>query len=80
LDPKTDIRALAQPLLDELYELYDRSEASGGKPLSRKDDKLRDAYRAIQVWWQLYGSLMIWAQSRIIGHEMVRASPEKSFG
>jgi hypothetical protein len=77
LDPKTDIRALAQPLLDELYELYDRSEASGGKPLSRKDDKLRDAYRAIQVWWQLYGSLMIWAQSRIIGHEMVRASPEK---
>jgi hypothetical protein len=73
---ETDIRALTQPLLDELYELHDRSESSGGEPQSRKDDKLRDAYRAIQIWWQLYGSL-IWAQSRIVGHEMVRASPER---
>ena len=73
----TDIRELTQPLLDELYDLYDRSESTWGDRQSRKDGKLREAYRAIQVWWQLYGSLMIWAQNRILGHEMVRASPEK---
>ena len=73
---ETDIRALTQPLLDELYELHDRSKSSGGEPQSRKDYKLHEAYRAIQIWWQLYGSLMIWAQNRIIGHEIARASPE----
>ena len=56
------MRALIQPLLDELYDLHDRSKSSGGEPQSHKDYKLHEAYRAIQIWWQLYGSLMIWAQ------------------
>jgi hypothetical protein len=75
LSRETDIRALTQPLLDELYELHDRSKS--GEPRATKDDRLSDAYRAIQIWWQLFGTLMIWAQERILGHEIMQASPER---
>jgi hypothetical protein len=74
LDREVDIRSLTQPLIDQLYELHDEVDAR--KSLTSEAGKLEKAKRAIHIWWHVYGGLMLWAQSQIVGYEMMKASPK----
>jgi hypothetical protein len=31
---------------------------------------------ALYIWWKVYGHLLVWAQSQIIGHEIAQDSPK----
>jgi hypothetical protein len=74
LDREDDIRAQVQPLIDRLYELYEATDPSKG-PASELG-KLQIAQRAIHIWWHVYGKLLLWAQSQIVGYEIAREYPK----
>lgn len=74
MDRDDDIRAQVQPLIDRLYELYEATDPSKG-PTSELG-KLQIAQRAIHIWWHVYGKLLLWAQSQIVGYELARGSPK----
>jgi len=74
LDREDNIRAEVQPFIEELYELYKETDPSKG-PESEKF-KLHHAQNAIHIWWRVYGYLLLWAQSQIVGYEIARESPE----
>lgn len=68
-----EIRAHVQPLIDRLYELYEQTDPSKGHVSER--GKLQSAQYAIHIWWQVYGELLLWAQSQIAGYEVTKESP-----
>jgi hypothetical protein len=61
-----DIRSRIGPLLDELLTLYETTDPR--LPENPEYDRLQCAQRAFDVYWQLYGELMIWAQNQIVGY------------
>jgi len=68
-----DIRAEVQGMVDILYELHDATDPQKGE--ASEGRKLERAEQAISLWWSIYGRLMQWAQSQIIGYEMARSNP-----
>jgi hypothetical protein len=74
LDRDDDIRTEMQPFIDRLYELYAETDPSKGH--ASELNKLQSAQRAIHIWWHIYGRLLLWAQSQIVGYEIARDSPK----
>jgi hypothetical protein len=69
-----DIRSQVQSYVDELLSLYESTDPAKGRVT--EDDKLEAARRAISLWWRLYGILMVWAQSQIVGYCYARDEPK----
>ena len=74
LDRDEDIREKMQPFIDQLFELYEETDPSKGHV--SEPHKLQRAQRAIDIWWHIYGRLLLWAQSQIVGYEIARGSPK----
>lgn len=74
MDREKNIRAVVQPFIDDLYELYEETDPSKGC-VSEKW-KLERAQNAIHIWWRAYGYLLLWAQSQIVGYELVKEFPD----
>ena len=72
LDRDEDIRKNVQPFVERLYELYEETDPSKGR--ASEDRKLQHAQLAIHIWWQIYGKLLLWAQSQLVGYEIWRDS------
>lgn len=66
-----DIRSEVQEMVDRLYDLHDATDPRKGP--EAEQDKHRNALRAVAIWWHVYGRLMQWAQSHLIGYEMARS-------
>jgi hypothetical protein len=47
-----------------------------GRGPASEEDKLENARRAIDIWWYLFGELLLWAQSHIAGYEFGRSNPD----
>jgi hypothetical protein len=67
---EVDIRSEIQPWIDELYELYELTDPRRGP--ESEEDKLRLAQEAINICWHVFGRLLLWAQSQIVGHEICK--------
>jgi hypothetical protein len=74
LDRDADIREYVQPFIDRLYEIYEETDPSKGR--TSESDKLLGAQQALQIWWTIYGKLLLWAQAQIVGYEMVSDTPK----
>jgi hypothetical protein len=74
LDRDEDIREKMQPFIDQLFELYEETDPSKGHV--SEPHKLQRAQRAIDIWWHIYGRLLLWAQSQIVGYEIARSFPK----
>jgi hypothetical protein len=51
------IRQLVQPIIDELYELYDDTDPSKGE--SSEENKFQLAKHAMHLWWHVFGRLLL---------------------
>src|SRR5262245_56113829 len=69
-----DIRSDIQPWIDRLYELYESTDARRG--VESELDKLHRAQVAINISWTVFGRLLLWAQSQIVGYEVCRRHPD----
>jgi hypothetical protein len=69
-----DIRKDVARYVRALIRLYEATDPVHG-PAS-EENKLEKARRAIELWWYLYGELLLWAQSQIVGYEYGRSNPE----
>jgi hypothetical protein len=69
-----EIRATVARYIRSLIKLYEMTDPIRGA--ESEEDKLERARRAIELWWYLYGELLLWAQSQIAGYEFGRANPE----
>ena len=78
------IRERIEPRLSELLSLYEATDPEGGP--CTEGSKLENARRAIDLWWYLYADLILWAQSQIVGNELLSEDAalcddlEKNFG
>src|SRR5262245_3800076 len=69
-----DIRSDIQPWIDSLYELYESTDPRRGE--ETEVDKLHRAQVAINIYWIVFGRLLLWAQSQIVGYEVCRRHPD----
>jgi hypothetical protein len=69
-----DIRATVADYTKTLIKLYEITDPIRG--VVSEEDKLERARQAIELWWYLYGDLLLWAQSQITGYEFGRSNPE----
>jgi hypothetical protein len=69
-----NIRSEIQGYIDQLVELYEITDPARGT--ASEEDKLEHARRAVELWWYLFGELLLWAQSQLVGYEIAKANPE----
>ena len=69
-----DIRSTVQPWIDRLYELYESTDPRRGE--ETEVEKLRQAQVAMNICWTVFGRLLLWAQSQIVGYEVSRRHPD----
>ena len=69
-----DIRSTVQPWIDRLYELYELTDPRRGE--ETEVEKLRQAQVAMNICWTVFGRLLLWAQSQIVGYEVSRRHPD----
>ena len=67
------IRDEIEHYISALVRLHDTTDPSGGQ--ATETDKLEKARRAVELWWYLGGRVLLWAQSRIAGCELVKEEP-----
>jgi hypothetical protein len=68
-----EIRKNVARYIRNLVELYEMTDP--GRGTVSEDYKLECARQAIEIWWYLFGELLLWAQSQIAGNEICRANP-----
>jgi hypothetical protein len=68
-----DIRSVIQPWIDKLYELYESTDPSRGQ--DSEIEKLARAQVAVNLSWHVFGRLLLWAQSQIVGYEIFKRQP-----
>jgi hypothetical protein len=57
-----------------LYELYEATDPKRGE--ESEENKLRRAHVAIDIFWLVFGELLLWAQSQIVGYEICKRHPD----
>jgi hypothetical protein len=57
-----------------LYELYELTDPRRGEESEK--NKLRRAHVAIDLFWLVFGQLLLWAQSQIVGYEICKRHPD----
>lgn len=65
-----NIRKVIGPIIEALCQVYDETNPELGR--ESEICKLQGAQYAFDLYWILYGQLMIWAQNQIIGYEQAR--------
>jgi len=69
-----DIRKAIAPIIEELCQVYEDTNPALGD--EAEWEKLQSAQYSFDLFWQLYGKLMIWAQNQIVGYEQARDDNE----
>jgi hypothetical protein len=71
---RPNIRSYIEDYIARLVELYEMTDPSRG--LASEENKLENARWAIEMWWYVFGELLLWAQSQLAGYEYGRANPD----
>jgi hypothetical protein len=69
-----NVRKEMKVWLDALVRIYKDTDPAFGEV--SEEGKLEQARQAIELWWNLYRYLMLWAQSQIVGYEWARKNPQ----
>jgi hypothetical protein len=67
---RPDIRVHIEQSVQDLVELYEGTDPRLGA--ASEQFKLEHARAAIEIWWQLFDILLLWAQSQLAGYEYLR--------
>jgi hypothetical protein len=68
-----NIKGEIEPFLQRLYELYEETDPAKGD--TSEVEKYEAARRAIQIWWTIFGRLLLWAQAQLTGDALVHSDP-----
>ena len=68
------IREDIQPYIDNLVAIYEETNPELGEV--SEETKLENISLATDMWWKLFGDLMGWAQSHLVGYSILQENPE----